>query len=292
MLSTYSHLSALVPGAPTSLALATPAAIEAIQLVDQQIAALNFVQIQGGFQGAQQMAQAVAGMKTAAAPWPGVKAAIFAAARETLAAGPAAAALGNADSTAAQLAADVNAFATGTLTKIVSDFASAQAGFNTFSAGMDQAYSQSANANQAAANAIAQGQQQINYEIQMLNAKESNLRSAGSIIIGIFSAGISYAVEIRQLEQEADQLRSQEQQQSYQLALYQNSLGSFNNALNATKLAAYALSTLSTSLQQSANAVKDVSSTTNANLIVMQAELAQFKSEFAQAVATVSQLLA
>lgn len=292
MLSTYSHLSALVPGAATSLAMATPAAIEAIQVVDQQIAAINFAQVQGGFAGAQEMAQAVGGMKNAAAPWPNVKAAIFAAARETLAAGPAAAALGNADTTAAQLAADVQAFAVGTLDKIVSDFAAAQAGFNKFSAGMDQAYSQSANANQAAANAIAQGQQQINYEIQMLNAKESNLRSASSIIIGILSAGISYAVEIRQLEQEADQLRSQEQQQSLQLAMYQNSLGSFHNALNATKLAAYALSTLSTSLQQSANAVTDVATKTNANLIVMQAELAQFKSEFAQAVATVSQLLA
>lgn len=291
MLSTYSFLSALVPGAEAPLSAATPAAIQAIQLVDQQLAAINFAQIQGGFPGAQEMAQAVAGMKNAAAPWPQVKAAIFAAAAETQAAGPVAASLGNADSTAAQLASDVQAFSNGTLNKIVADFASAQAGFNAFSAGMDQAYSSGANANQTAANAIAQSQQQINDEIAMLNARVSNLSSASSIIIGIFSLGISYAVEMRQLQEEADQLRSQEQQQAYEMSLYQNSLGSFNNALNSTKLASYALSTLSTSLQQSANAVNDISSGQNTNLIVMQAELAQFKSEFAQAVATVSQLL-
>ncbi len=291
MISTYPHISTLAPGATMSLSLAAPAAIEAIHVVDQQIEAINFAQIRGGFPGAGEMAQAVGGMRNAAAHWPEIKNLIFYAARETLAAGQAAAALGTADTTAAQLANDVRAFATGTMSRIVADFARAQAGFNNFSSGMDRAYSQSANANQDAAHAIAQSQQQINNEIQMLNEEESQLRSAGSIIIGIFSGGISYAVEIRKLQDRANHLHSDEQQQAYQLAMYRNSLGSFNNALNATRLAAYALSTLSTNLQQSANAVNDLGTKTNANLIVMRAELAQFQTEFAQAVATVARLL-
>lgn len=291
-MSTYPFISALVPGHIASFSVAGPAAVESIQIVNQQIAAINYAQIQGGFEGAAQMAQAVNNMKNVAAAWPNVKAAIFSAAQQAVAAGSMAAALGHTDTTAAQLAGDVKSFTTGTLATIIASFANATAQFNAFSKAMDQAYSVSANANQAAANAIAQSQAQINYQIQMLNARQDSLRSASSIVIGIFSFGISYAVEIRQLQEEANQLSSNEQRQHLQLAMYQNSLGSFNNALNATKLASYALETLNTSLQQSSNAVSDVSGATSGNLVVMQVELEAFKNEFAQALTAVEQLLA
>ena len=144
---------------------------------------------------------------------------------------------------------------------------------------------------QAAAAAVRAQQLAINNEIAQLQANIDNLSSAGSIITGIFSAGISYAIEIHRLQDQQQQLRNHEQQQSYEQQCYQNSLGTFNNALNSTKLACYALSTLSTSLQQASNKLSTISTMTNSNMIVMQAELQAFKTEFAQAVTTIGQLI-
>ncbi|MGZ5044908.1 MAG: hypothetical protein ACXV8P_08955 [Methylobacter sp.] len=296
-LQNYPNLASLVQSknantGTVSLASSTGATIEAIQLVDQQVAAINYAQIQGGFEGADEMYQAIATMKNAAAAWPSVKSAILAAAQETVNAGPAAASLGDAANTVQQIAIDVKGFVAATMNKIISDFASAKNNFDTFNEAMDHAYSVSANANQAAANAIQRNRLEIDNQIQNLNAEEEDLRSAGSIIIGIFSLGISYAVEIEKLEKEANQLRNEEQQQQYQENCYQASLGSFKNALDATKLASYALSTLSTSLQQSVNSVNDIAASTSDNLIVMQAQLQQFKTEFAAAVTIVRKLMA
>jgi predicted nucleic acid-binding Zn-ribbon protein len=272
--------------------LASGAAIESIQIVDQQVAAINYAQIQGGFDGAAQMAQAVWQMQQAASHWPPVKASIMTAAQAGVAAGPLASAVGNGDTTAAQLAEHLQSFQAQTLNPLIAQFAASEQQFNTFSQSMDQAYDMSANANQSAAAAIRMQQLMVNNEIAQLQANIDNLSSAGSIITGIFSLGISYAVEISNLRDQQNRLQNDEQRQQYQYQCYQNSLGTFNNALNATKLASYALSTLGTSLQQASNKLSTISTMTNSNLIVMQAELQAFKAEFAQAVITIQQLIA
>jgi hypothetical protein len=272
--------------------LAAGAAIESIQVVDLQIAAINYVHIQGGFNGAAQMEQAVFQMQNAASAWPSVRDSIMVAAQRGMAAGPMAAGLGShAASDAAQLAQQVQAFQTQVLSPLVAQFAAAQQQFNLFSQSMNQAYSQSARANQDAAAAVQLQQVQIQNEIDQLQARYNNLSSAGSILTGIFSLGISYALEMRQIQQEQQQLRNDEQQAAFNLRCYQNALGSFSNALNATKLASYALGTLDTSLQQASNKLSSISTMTSSNLAVMQAELAAFKAEFAQTVATIAQLI-
>jgi hypothetical protein len=289
-MSNYPDLVSLLQGGPQAFDNTAGAALEAIQVVDQQVAAISYAQINGGFPGAGQMAQAVQRMQVAAAPWPQIKSGILQAAAKAVAAGPVAAALGNTDTTAAQLLNDMQVFAASELDPVVAGFAAATAAFNDFQIGMAQSYAFSADANQAAANAVAASQQQINDAIAMLQAREQNLSSAGSIITGIFSFGISYAVELRQLQEEAAQLGDQENQQQFMLRSYQASLGTFNNALNATKVASYALLTLSTSLQQAGNGLDDVTRSSSPNLQVMQAFLQQFKSEFALAVAKIQTL--
>lgn len=276
-----------------SLARSTGATREAIQLVDQQITAISYAHIQGNFTGASEMAHAIIIMKTAAAAWPATKSAIIAAAQETVNAGPAAASLGAADNTTAQqMAIDVKDFVSGILNNIVSDFASAKTTFDAFNEGLDQVYSASADANRAAADAIKRDQEKIEAQIKDLQAEENDLKSAGSVILGILSFGATTIAKLNKLKQEAEQLKDEKQQHQYDLSCYQVSLSSFKNALDATKLASYALSTLSTSLQQAMNSVDDIAALTSDNLAVMQAELQQFKTEFAGAVTHAQKLTA
>ena len=293
--ASFVHLNALLQqSADTMVAtpLAAGAAIESIEVVDKQIAAIHFVHIQGGFNGAAQMEQAVSQMQNTASAWPSVKDSIVVAAQRSVAAGPMAAGLGSgAAGDAAQLAQQVQAFQTQVLSPLAAQFAAAQQQLNLFSQSMNQAYSQSASANQDAAAAVQRQQLQIQNEIDQLQARYNSLSSAGSILAGIFSLGISYAVEMRQIQDEQQQLRNDEQQAAFNLRSYQNALGSFSNALNATKLASYALDTLAISLQQADNKLSSISTMTSSNLAVMQAELAAFKAEFAQAVATIAQLI-
>jgi len=272
--------------------LAAGAAIESIAVVDQQIAAIHFVRMQGGFDGAGPMAQAVSQMQTAASAWPSVKGSIVAAAQRSVAAGPMVAGLGShAANDASQLAQQVQAFQTQVLAPLVAQFSAAQQQFNRFSQSMNQAYSQSASANQDAAAAVQRQQLQIQNEIDQLQARYNSLSSAGSILAGVFSLGISYAVEMRQIQAEQQQLRNDEQQAAFNLRCYQNALGSFSNALNATKLASYAMGTLAISLQQANNKLSSISTMTSGNLAVMQVELTALKAEFAQAVATIARLI-
>jgi len=257
---------------------------EAIQLVDQQIAAINYAHVQGSFSGAEDMAQAITAMKTTAEAWPTIKSAITAAAQETVNSGPAAASLGDEDDTVQQMTTAVKAFMSGTLSHIVTDFDSAKMALDKFNEAMDQAYSTSENANRTAADAVTRDQEKIESKIKKLQAQEDDLTSAGSVILGIITLGITTIVKLNKLKEEAKQLRNEEQEHQYQLRCYQVSLASFNNALSAIKLADYALSTLSTSLQQSVNSVNDIAASTSDNFIVMQAELRQFKTEFSSAV--------
>jgi hypothetical protein len=296
-LQSYSHLAGIEqaprqPNGALALSFASAAAGEAIRFVDQQVGVIEQMQIPGGFPGAEEMMQAAADMQAAAAGWQEVRADIEASAQHAIGAGPAAAALGGGDRTAAQIVAQVNLFRTTVLSDLIARFAEAEARFDDFNEAMEAAYGNSANANQAAAYAMDIERGKIDSEIQDLQEQEDNLSSAGSILTGIISLGISYAVKMRELEEQKASLSNDEQRMAWQEKWYETALGHFKNGLNAVQLASYALTTLSTSLQQSSNALKDISTATSANPAVMNALLLTFKNEFSQAVANVERLIA
>jgi hypothetical protein len=227
-------------------------------------------------------------MRGTAGQWPPVRTQVVGAAQRIVQAGPAAAALG----AGGDAAAGLQAFAAQVMPQLQATFAGAVNDFNGFNQAMEHTYAASANANQAAANALMIERQQIENEIDNLRAREQSLSSAGSIITGIFTLGISYAEQIRQLQDEQASLRDAMARQQQEQACYQMSLGMFMNALDATKLASYALDTLQTSLQQTGNALNDIQARSSGNPAVMAALLQQFQSQFAQAVQHAQQLLA
>lgn len=274
-------------GGTAPLSAAAGAASDAIRFVDQQVAAIGYATIQGGFPGAAEMAQALALMRATADQWPATRSQVMDAAQRIVEAGPAAATLG-----AGAAPSGLQAFATQVMPQLEAAFTAAVNVFNGFTQAMEKTYASSANANQAAANALTTERLQIQNQIDNLHAREQSLSSAGSIITGIFTLGISYAVQIRQLEEEQANLQNAMAQQQHEQACYQMSLGTFMNALDATKLASYALDTLQTSLQQTGNSLSDIQARSSSNPAVMAALLQQFASQFAQAVQHAQQLLA
>lgn len=274
-------------GGTAPLSSAARAAGDAIRFFDQQVASIGYATIQGGFPGTAQMAQALGAMRGTAGQWPAVRGQVLAAAQRIVEAGPAAAALGTGADPGA-----LHDFGTQVMPQLEAAFAAAVDDFNGFNQAMETTYAASADANQAAANALTIERQQIQNQIANLRAEEQNLSSAGSIITGIFTLGISYAAQIRQLEEEQSRLQNAIAQQQNEQASYQMSLGTFMNALDATRLASYALDTLQTSLQQTGNALDDIQARTSGNPAVMAALLQQFASQFAQAVQHAQQLLA
>ena len=267
-------------------------ASQAIRMVDQQIASINDLSIPSGFSGAEQMQMALIQMQSTARGWPPVKRNILFAAQACVAYGAYATKIGMASEDAQKIIQEVSEFKVHDLNDIVTRFSSTKTQFDAFNQAMEDAYSQGANANQAAATAIDQRGLDIQNRINNLNAQINNLDSAGSIFLDIISLGGVAIADIVKIRSEISELNSEKQyeyaqERSYQLALY-----TFQNALNSTKLTSYALSTVGVSLQQSVNALDDVTAGSSKNLVVLRALLAQFKSQYAGAVTDAQKFLA
>ena len=288
----YPNLAKMGVATSESLPAAMAATSESIQLVDQQVQQISYAHIQGGFQGADDMITALAAMQSTASKWPGVKSEVEGAAKLTVDAGPTAADIGtSASESAADLAAELQKFSDVVLKNVDTAYASAEAAFNAFSEGMSKAYSDSVNANAAASAAITRQQVQIESDIKSLQAKVDDLKSAGSIILGILTLGATTIAQIEKLQGQEASLHSEEARHQHELQLYQASLASFKNAANATKLASYALDSVQNALQQATNSVNDMVANSSTNLTVMQAYVSQFKAQYAGAVSNAQKLI-
>lgn len=270
--------------APVSLSDTANAVAQVMTLIDQQVAQIDAADITTSFPGAPAMVQALADMKQAAAGWAPTKSAIIAAGKAAVDAGPQADALGQNLTDPAQIAAAVKAFAAGPMQTIVTGYADATKALQTFQSTMASVESTASSANDQAKTALNALQVQVQAEIAGIQARIHSLKSAGSIIIGIISGGISIAVQLGKLKDamnalNADEQRAQLEQQAYAMAYSQ-----FANALSATDLGVRAMATLNTTLEQAQNALNDIQVNTSANAAVMQAELSSFRKEFAAVV--------
>jgi hypothetical protein len=262
-----------------------------MEAVDQQVAAIHFAQY-SGFPGADQMSAATATMQTAAGGWPAAKQAVVAAAQLVVQNGPTVAQLASGATTAEQIASALTAFRQGPLVQIVAAFGGAQTQFDTFSTNLSQAYTGSTSANQTAASALQTAQIQLQISEGQLEAAERHAESAGSIAKSIFSGGIYGIVELEKIKKEYDSLHSQTDLLRAEEQAYTLSLGSFEQMLGAAKQADAALDTVNTALQQLVNSIDDTTGQTSSTLVVMQAYLVQFQTEFASAVANARNLAA
>jgi len=270
--------------APVSLSDTANAVAQVMTLIDQQVSQIDAANITTSFPGAPAMVQALADMKKAAAGWAPAKAAIVAAGKAAVDVGPQAAALGQNMTDTAQIAAAVTAFATGPMQTIITAYADATKDLQGFPSTMASVESAASSANDQAQNALNALQVQIQAEAAGIQAKINNLKSAGSIIAGIFSGGISIAVQLGKLNSamgalNSDEQRAQAEQQAYAMAYSQ-----FVNALSATSLGVQAMATLNTALEQAQNGLADIQVNTSTNAAVMQADLASFRTEFARVV--------
>jgi hypothetical protein len=268
-----------------SLATATSAVSQAMAMLDQQLAAVGSTNVAPDFPGAAPMVSALGQMKQAAGQWPAVKAALLAAAQSTVDAGPAASLLGVSDAgDATAMAADVAGFVTSTLQPLQSHYQTATSGFDTFAGNLANVESAAGVANTDAVKALDAAQADIQSRIEHINAKIKDLKSAGSIIVGILSGGISVAVELEKLQGEIASLNSAERAETLQQQAYSMAYSQFTNACSAEAVAVKAIATVNTALQQAVNTLNDVSTGSSSNLTVMQAELSAFREDFAGAV--------
>lgn len=267
--------------AQVSLSDSANAVAQVMTLIDQQVSQIDAATITTSFPGAPAMVQALADMKQAAAGWAPTKAAIIAAGKAAVDAGPKAAALGQNMTDTAQIAAAVNAFAAGPMHTIVAAYAQATKDLQGFQSAMAAVESTAASANDQAKNALNAMQVQVQAEIKGIQAKIHHLKSAGSIIIGIISGGISIAVQVGKLNDAIKALNANEQRAQLEQQAYAMAYSQFANALSATNLGVQAMATLNTSLEQAQNGLKDIQVNTSTNAAVMQADLSSFRKEFA-----------
>lgn len=273
-----------------SLATATTAVAQAMAMVDTQVTAVEATNIVPNFPGDQPMIDALGQMKQAAGQWPSIKGMLQAAAQATIGAGPNAATLGVNINDAEILQQLLASFVMGVLQPLQQEYQAAQGAFDNFSANLANTESLASNANAQAVQALDAEQAQIQSQIDDINAKIKDLSSAGSIIIGILSGGISIAVQMQKLKDEEASLQGEEAQAANQKQAYGMAYSQFVNASSAASLAVQATATLNTALEQAVNTLNDVSTSSSGNLIVMQAELTSFRQDFAGAV-TASQAM-
>lgn len=270
---------------PTSTLGATALALGCI---DQQVAAIQYHSY-SGFTGADQMSAATGVMQAAAGRWPATRASILAAANLVVGGAAAAAQIGTdamlSTATPGSVATSIGNFRQGPLAGMINAFGQAKTACDGFDTAMSSAASSSAGASSTAAAALMQAQISLQMAEHQLKHDEDKLHSAGSIILGIVSLGIYTITEIKSLQQEIDSLNAQSRALSQQELAYSVSLGSFQNAVSATKQASYAIGTVTTALQQLGNSLDDIINLTSPSLVVMQAYAKAFSDEFAGAVA-------
>jgi hypothetical protein len=262
----------------------------AFQMVDQQMQTLYYPNIGPWFPGAGQMANAQMTMRTAANGWPATKAAVVTAAQGVVATSGPVSMLADGTTNVAEIQEMVRGFAAGPLSALKFSFANAKNSFDNFTQNLDNAYSQSANANASALVYLTQNQIQTQAAVANYNQEINNLYSAGSVIMGIITLGATELEQIMQLRHQIQIVEQMQQNLQNEQQGYNMSLATLSNALNSTKTASLALLTLDTSIEQVLNSLNCIAAQTSSNLVVMQAELAQLKNEFAQAVQQASQL--
>lgn len=283
---------AIVSGSSVDLATATSAVAQALAMVDQQLAAVQSSNIVPNFPGSAPMVTALAQMRQVAGEWPTVKAALVAAAQATVSAGPSASTLGVADAQdATALAADVSGFVTATLQPLQSQYQKAKSGFDSFASALANAEATAGNANADAVQALDAAQLAIQSKISEIHHQIDHLKSAGSIIVGILSGGITVAEEVHKLNDEIASLQSNEKTYAMQRQAYSMAYSQFTNACSAESIAVTAIATVNTALEQAVNSLADVSTSSSNNLVVMQAYVSSFRQEFAGAVTAASSML-
>lgn len=262
----------------------------AILHIDQQMDAINSTKIYEEFEGATEMVNAVSIIKKAASPWPQIKASIITAAQEIVRQESTIKSLGNSENSVALLQVTLTTYATGTLTQLKNNFAVAKSGFDTFEQNLDAAYRESVHANAKAEVAINREKVSFKKSKERLNnlihaamgsPSSSSLFSIDSLVGSV--PGVNLLL-IPKLKRELEEVVGREEELLGFERVYKAALTSYSNILSATKITSYALLSLDTTIQQSLNSLNDMSALTNTNLIVMKAELKQFKIEFAGAV--------
>jgi hypothetical protein len=285
--------TAVLPAAPSiGLATAATAVSQAMAMLDSQLTAVEQTNVVPNFPGAQPMVNALGQMKQAAGQWPAVKSSLLVAAMDTVNAGPAASRLGVGNTVdAATLAAVLSAFVTSVLQPLQRRYRDAQTSFDTFSDTLARVESAAAVANTDAVKALDATQADIQSRVDDINAKINDLKSAGSIIVGILSGGISIAVQLKNLQDEIASLRDAERAATLQRQAYAMAYSQFTNACSAEVLAVKATATLNTALEQAVNALNDIVANSSGSLVVMQAYLTSFREEFAGAVSASRSML-
>lgn len=282
----------VVGGSSIDLATATSAVAQALTILDQQLAAVLSTNIVPNFPGSAPMVNALAQMQQVAREWTAIKAALVGAAQATADAGPAASSLGTANAQdAAALAADVSGFVTATLRPLQMRYQQAKSGFDAFASALANADSAAANANAGAAQALDAAQLAIQTQINEIHREIEHLNSAGSIIIGILSGGITVAEEVHKLRDQIAALQGNERTYAMQKQAYSMAYSQFTNACSAESIAVTAIATVNTSLEQAVNSLNDINTSSSSNLVVMQAYISSFRQEFAGAVTAASSML-
>lgn len=284
--------TAVIQAAPSiGLASAATAVGQAIAMLDEQLSAVERANVVPNFAGAQPMVDALGQMKQAAGQWPAIKQSLLAAALATVQAGPTACVLGIGNADAASLAAALSAFTTSTLEPLQLQYRAAQTGFDTFSENLARVESAAGVANVDAVKALDAEQADIQSRIEDINAKIKELKSPGSIIVGILSGGISIGIQVKKLQDEIASLKDAERAATLQRQAYAMAYSQFTNACSAEVLAVKAIATLNTSLEQAVNTLNDINTNSSGNLVVMQADVASFRQEFAGAVSASQTML-
>lgn len=283
-----------------SLSQKTQAAGQAFKLIDSQISTINQTTSISGFDGASAMDAAIQLMKSKAALWPNVELHTKNAAQAIVNMAPKVADLCNeyldpnrvpadhimySDEQKLQFVKDeLRLFVQGPLSQLKTDFANAQNEFSNFESQLESAYSQSETANAEAIRNITAKKLELDNSIKTLNAKIDAANSAGSIILDILTLGIKAVVDVTDINNQIDKVRDQESRLNALSSMYNAAMRGFTACLSSTKIASYALITINTSLQQSHDALSNMSDSQTNNLIVIKVQIDQFKSEFADAV--------
>lgn len=282
-LSNYKNLQAVLGSAATSTSTQGEAVSEAMKLVDAQIQYIKKVQVSGGFTGASEMQNAVANMQSAVQNWPSIKEAVMNATQEVVTEVPVAQNLGSNATTAVQIENQLKAFSTNILSMLKNNLATANNNYMSFANNLESVYSASANANSTASAAIVSNENTIDNEIKSLNSKKKNLKSAGSIILGIITFGGTIDAKLIKIKKQISTLEGQEQNLAAEKLAYQLALSTFTNALQSVKLASSALETLGNSINTAYNALNDIIAKESSDVSVMKAELQAFVEDYIDA---------
>ena len=251
----------LASAEPVSFSQATAGVNQAMSLIDQQIATIHA--LPWNFTGENQMQAAAETMKAALSGWPRIKDHMPMVAE----------AVQRLNYRANEAVGMVNAQNVAELSHDLMDLLHkvqpqtrllAKAGTN-FSDGVQSAYQAGANANQTAQNSINAQMQQIRMHLQDLQARMNDLRSAGSIILGILTFGGTIIAQEKEINRKRSELGAEQFQLMMNQHGYETVLGGFHNINSAVSVLIQVLQALDNALQQLANKLDDVIQQSSSN---------------------------